>query len=290
LRVENTQTDARIEAAVCRQFGAGSLLIVPIFRARSLAGVLEVLFSEAHTFQDQEVRAYRLIAGLVEEALLHDAQLRKEQLMKQTIIVAPAGEQIRPSRQDFQGSPGSVSGLRRNTWLGQVSRAAVGARRARNLAILWSSLKLRVPTYSLKRSFRETLRWELAAAAVIIMVVITIWFTDSHRMALPGSGSGLPKLDTTGLQAAASHQTAVNETEGSHASSSGFRRVRVGPNEIDYVTDDVTIRHFLRSSAPVRSPAKNRQVNIGDDVTVRYFAYKPAAAQSVGQGSLPVLK
>ena len=44
LRVENTQTDARIEAAICRQFGAKALLIVPICQGRALAGAVEILF------------------------------------------------------------------------------------------------------------------------------------------------------------------------------------------------------------------------------------------------------
>src|SRR5438309_9539863 len=48
LRVENTQTDARIEAAICRQFGAKALLIVPICRGRAVVGAIEILFSDAH--------------------------------------------------------------------------------------------------------------------------------------------------------------------------------------------------------------------------------------------------
>src|SRR5947209_3436722 len=56
LRVEDAQTDTRIEAAICRQFGAKSLLILPIYYAHALAGVLEVLFREAHVYQDREVR------------------------------------------------------------------------------------------------------------------------------------------------------------------------------------------------------------------------------------------
>ncbi|MGB2604249.1 MAG: GAF domain-containing protein, partial [Candidatus Sulfotelmatobacter sp.] len=68
LRVEDAETDTRIEAAICRQFGAKSLLILPIYHQRALAGVLEVLFSEAHIFQDREVRTYRLMAGLIESA------------------------------------------------------------------------------------------------------------------------------------------------------------------------------------------------------------------------------
>jgi len=66
LRVENSETDTRIEAAICRQFGAKSLLILPIYHDRAVAGVLEVLFGEAHNFQGREVRTYRLMAELIE--------------------------------------------------------------------------------------------------------------------------------------------------------------------------------------------------------------------------------
>ena len=69
LRVENSTHDDRIEAAVCRQFGVQSLLMLPIFCGRRMAGVLQVLFDEPHVFQDQEVRTYRIMAGLVGEAM-----------------------------------------------------------------------------------------------------------------------------------------------------------------------------------------------------------------------------
>ena len=66
LRVEDARTDTRIEGAICREFGGHSLLILAIYRARALAGVLEVLFSEAHTFQEGEVRTYELMAREIE--------------------------------------------------------------------------------------------------------------------------------------------------------------------------------------------------------------------------------
>src|SRR3984893_71066 len=78
LRVENAETDARIEAAICRQFGAVSLLILLICHDHAVAGVLEIFFEEAHVFQDSEVRAYRLMAGLVGEAISHAARLEKK--------------------------------------------------------------------------------------------------------------------------------------------------------------------------------------------------------------------
>jgi hypothetical protein len=69
LRVENADLDQRIEAAVCRQFRAKALLILPVFRGQALAGVLHVIFDEPHVFEDQEMRTYRILAGLLSEAL-----------------------------------------------------------------------------------------------------------------------------------------------------------------------------------------------------------------------------
>jgi putative methionine-R-sulfoxide reductase with GAF domain len=69
LRVEDAQTDTRIEADICRQFGANSLLILPIYFQGAVAGVLDVRFSEPHVFHDPEVRTYRLMAEQIEAAL-----------------------------------------------------------------------------------------------------------------------------------------------------------------------------------------------------------------------------
>lgn len=69
LRVENAETDNRIEGAICRQFGVQSILILPVYRHNALGGVLEILFREAHAFEDREVRAYRLLTSLIESAI-----------------------------------------------------------------------------------------------------------------------------------------------------------------------------------------------------------------------------
>src|SRR5260370_11649375 len=78
LRVEDAETDTRIQAEICRQFGAKSLLILLIYHEQSVAGVLEVFFSDAHAFQDCEVRAYRLMSGLIGEAMSQAAHLERE--------------------------------------------------------------------------------------------------------------------------------------------------------------------------------------------------------------------
>jgi len=66
----------------------------------------------------------------------------------------------------------------------------------------------------------------------------------------------------------------------SKAALFAFKRVQVGPNEVDYVAEDVTMRVFTPRSARVQPQHVSREVNIGDDVTVRYFASEPAERSS----------
>ena len=81
LRVENAQADNRIEADICRQFGASALLILPIYRERIVAGVLDIRFDEPHSFQEREVRTYQLMAEQIEAAMFRSSQQeQKDQL------------------------------------------------------------------------------------------------------------------------------------------------------------------------------------------------------------------
>jgi hypothetical protein len=89
LRVENAQRDGRIEAAICRQFGAESLLILPVYDNRKLVGVLEVIFSDAHSFQEQEVRTYRLMANLLGEAISRGEQPKAQRAAVEAPVMEP---------------------------------------------------------------------------------------------------------------------------------------------------------------------------------------------------------
>src|SRR5579864_4228023 len=88
LRVENAQTDTRIEADICRQFGANALLILPIYREGAVAGVFDVRFNETHSFEDHEIQTYRSMAEQVEVALSRAAQLEHEPERPQALEAA----------------------------------------------------------------------------------------------------------------------------------------------------------------------------------------------------------
>lgn len=285
LRVENADTDARIEAAICRQSGAKSLLILPIYHQRSVAGLLEVFFSEAHTFQDPEVRVYRLMAGAVEQAMFREVQLgQKEMLASQPATVPLTVEHIRVQRQKppVQESPMQLMLKHWTGWVRESAKAAgefVYSRPSGKAAI--------TVTRSVKRGLGE-LRGNVATIGVVIAVMIASWIAY-HRPSRSAVG-----LAATGSKAAGQLSPVLlpeNHTPGPGTVSSraedikgkrsAFRRVRVGQDEIDYIAEDVTIRQFMPKTNYKRGSNRYEQVNIGDDVTVRYFAYKPGAVSQI---------
>jgi len=259
LRVENAQTDTRIEAAICRQFGAKALLILPIYYDRALAGVLEILFSEAHVFQDQEVRTYRLMAGLIEAALLRSAQFeRKENLTTEVPTIPHAGEQYTLQRNQLPHThPGLLTAR-------MVQRA--------------------------KEATSHMPPWNVALAAVAAVFGLAFWIAYGGRgPASPLGSSGQPGSAAANEQERVQPRNSVlaeGNSKGQSASvpvreprpaRTRVRRVRTGGSEVDHIGEDVTVRHFTYRPVPQRrAVGASRVAYIGEDVTVHYFTPKPA--------------
>ena len=345
LRVEDAETDTRIQAEICRQFGAKSLLILLIYHEQSVAGVLEVFFSEAHAFQDCEVRAYRLMAGLIGEAMSQATHVEREKTSTAPRWAIPKPAVPNPAVSDpavpniVQQSPaqraevlnhtGSTPDVDRRaiqqpceattavdgklsiqrqpavlaaTLMQQAKRAPAvlaatlmqQAKRAR--AVLAATLMQQA-----KRAPWGGRRWNVAAAAVAAVLLLTSWFVYNNRRPAsafrPSSaqapivvepqapvlrvqqetGKGTPRL-----------QPATDLVKPAGTGRTSLRRVRIGENEVDYIGDDVTVRHFTPKPKP---PTRRVRVQasevayIGDDVTVRYFKPKAATVpptQSIG--------
>jgi len=66
IRCDDAETDSRVDGSSCVQLGIRSILAVPIFNGRNVAGVLEVLSNEPKKFTDRHATALRLLARLVE--------------------------------------------------------------------------------------------------------------------------------------------------------------------------------------------------------------------------------
>jgi TonB family protein len=55
-RCNDTESDPRVNAAVCRQLGVRSILVVPVQRGDELMGVIEILSIRPDAFSDRDVR------------------------------------------------------------------------------------------------------------------------------------------------------------------------------------------------------------------------------------------
>jgi hypothetical protein len=299
LRVENAQTDARIEAAICRQFGAKSLLLLPIYHNHALAGVLEVLFSEAHAFQDREVRAYRLMAELIGEAMDQVAQREQTKTVRAEVQNTPHTiEQITPQKEKSLNVGVSMQSPANKHAIYQRCGAAMAV--AKKLPILKQPAML-----ATKRVPWQKYRWNVTLAVVATGLVLTCWiaYRGSRPAWLLGSSAIqrstaieeqvpiLPEkaVSTKGMSKL---QTAPVPVKEARVAPATFRRVRVGKDEVDYIGEDVTVRYFTPKPATHRVRVGANEVDyIGRDVTVRYFTPKPTVGPTprpVGSTAQPV--
>jgi hypothetical protein len=308
LRVENARTDGRIEASICRAFGANSLLILPIYRERAMAGVLEVLFDEAHGFQDRELQTYRLLAGLVEEAMFRDAQLdQKNALATQPTTVLHAIDLITSEMEKFRGDENSAPGPAGKGGIDRVYAEVKGGIDQVYAEVRTTAGKLSAALQSAKVTARAMLRvkrasvdkllWNVAAAGVATALAIAGWIAYDRHAQPPADASAQPRSNAAGQQAASAPatlsradlisqpQTAAGEMQDTRAAA--FKRVRIGLNEVDYIADDVTIRDFTPEPAPPRIRIGGRRVDFGEDVTVRYFASKPDVSLTLPVSTAP---
>jgi hypothetical protein len=301
LRVENAENDGRIEAEICRQFCAMSLLMLPIFEKGGLRGVLQVLFEHAHSFSDPEIRTYRLMVGALEDGLSRHVQLGEKRQAQ--CSGEPCDAQFSPQRslqsaeqitnastidvtveQTASQGPGSTKQG------GNIASVPSNQSQARRVAVvrqknrLWTNFQT---AFALGKvwSAGSWIFGALLSAAVTVGMIS--WVSDLNSRLTSTPSSSAPTLPRAGAPATEMSRPTKNETDPQGGGRSedarrgtAFKRVWINANEVDYIAEGVTIKQFTTASPkpPIRSGIK--EVEFGDDVTVRYFAN--AAPVNVG--------
>ena len=145
---------------------------------------------------------------------------------------------------------------------------------------------------------RGTVVLNVAAVSVVLVLAIMAAIARHQSTVSPLADSSSSSTITAPKQPvpAVDQQAVAPPSLKPHASvrdagapTASFKRVWAGKDEIDYIADDVTIRHFRPLPTPKKSAIWSKQVNIGNDVTVRYFkapqvpAVQPAAQQAVDE-------
>jgi hypothetical protein len=283
LRVENAQNDSRIEAEICRQFDALALLMMPIYREHVMIGVMEILFAEAHTFQPREVRTYQLLTTLVADATQR-VQAPATAVVTPVSTVAHALWRMTSQVPPIEATEESVPTFALQDpepWFATVCSSVAAS--LHDFADRWNSLQVSATiTHALQRISRHKLQWNVVAIPLFVALAIAAALVNPHSSRPSGAGSASRNLtpDTAPLTPPPAQQldassllkpVAAETTSLTSKPKSAFRRVRMGEDEVDEISEDVTIRHFRSGPVPRQTRSLTKQVNLGEDVTVRYF-------------------
>lgn len=293
LRVENAEADTRIEAAVCRQFHAKSLLILPVYRGRVLAGVLHILFDEPHTFQDQELRTYRILAGLLSEALFQQMSPEQARIASSKLSAAralieqkvaterrPAVESVRPSATIADNKPEAVPDERPEN-LPAAEEAAVLVQEAAVVVeeepvVVQEAPVVNAPTPSSSPTLAFWQRYvplyrraRIAELTVAVVVAVFAWVLCTQR---PATGSS-----------AATARSKVPVPQPVTAPPSQVTGENAAPLVPATATEDALPRSLAPAVTRWRSESHGRLKRFGDDVTVRYLGPQPATIQTANE-------
>ena len=280
LRVENAQTDRRIEAAICRQFGAQALLILPISLEHVMVGMLAVIFHQAHAFQYAEVRSYRLMTGLVEEAMLYATRPEKKQTLPPDRFMQLSFREIVSQGDRPLSDPGLMSGSAPNRAIG-ASLAVAEKLPVSHPEAPSEHEAMRFPAHSR--------RWKVAAGIAVVLAT-SCWI--AYRAASSVGVAALPTssaiVQPAALQLVQEYLAVKPPQRLLTAGIAQKRRKAAGvissrlPDrnyKVRYFSDDVTVRYFTPQPTQAAPDKNNHRVRrVSDDVTVRYFTPQPLPA------------
>ena len=81
LRCDDTETDPRVDRAACRRIGARSIINVPLQTDLGTMGLLKVLSSRVHAFDDNDADTLRLVAREIAGAVRTAAEFDAKQVL-----------------------------------------------------------------------------------------------------------------------------------------------------------------------------------------------------------------
>ncbi|HYC31153.1 MAG TPA: ATP-binding protein [Gemmatimonadales bacterium] len=88
LRCDETETDPRVDAAVCRRHGLRSAIVAPLHDDARISGVLACISVEPDHFADRDVQSVQLVAGLLSAGLSRAAAVESSRLAFEALRVA----------------------------------------------------------------------------------------------------------------------------------------------------------------------------------------------------------
>ncbi len=98
VRCPDVNSEFLLDTEECHRRGIRSLIAVPVFHDGEVAGGLELYYSTAQAFTEQDVHTCQLMAGLVTEALARDEEVTwKKSLANERAVMMEALEKLKPN-------------------------------------------------------------------------------------------------------------------------------------------------------------------------------------------------
>lgn len=96
VRCDDTEVDSRVDADVCRQLGARSMVAVPLTARQNVIGLVEAFSSEVAGFSDSNVRSLNLLAELILSALKPEEEDRLAEISRRVVSGHSAAAELGP--------------------------------------------------------------------------------------------------------------------------------------------------------------------------------------------------
>jgi GAF domain-containing protein len=105
----DSQKDSRLSVKLCRKRGLRSLIALPVYHEGKVVGVLELWFAGVDAFQEHDVHTCQLMAGLVGEAIVRNAELEwKQALATERATMLEALEKLKPQLERLTAQPAAA--------------------------------------------------------------------------------------------------------------------------------------------------------------------------------------
>lgn len=140
---EDTELDARVDRAACRQVGARSMVVTPLIELGEAIGVLKIFSNRARAFGDDDIKTVQMMAGLIAAAIDHQMSFDKTQELLQARTNALASLQAEMQRRQQVEAALAASAERTRNILESANDAFV-AMDARGLITEWNNQAERV--------------------------------------------------------------------------------------------------------------------------------------------------
>jgi N-acetylmuramoyl-L-alanine amidase len=130
IRCDDSERDPRVNVDHCRSLGARSMVAVPLSARQRVVGLVEAFSSEAHGFNDSDVRSLHLLAELILAALKPEEEDRLAEISRRVVAPVDSPTSTHDSEKALEMAPAEPEPIEPSVLpiLGQIPLISIDSR------------------------------------------------------------------------------------------------------------------------------------------------------------------